>query len=294
MRSIGPLAPGFLFAGHMLDTPLPGGSLYQCETCHLAFRWPRPSQETLDALYQQGDTPAWQYVPEHRTDWRVTHRWLQQTHPEGGAILDVGCFDGAFLNTLDATWTRYGVEMSEAAVARARARDVVVLTTDAAALPDLDHRFDAVVAFDVIEHVRDPFRLLRDMADRTCPGGIIIIGTGNTQAWTWRLMGSRYWYCTIPEHLSFLNDSWCHHAAQRLDLEVLEIRHFSHAQNPSLLQTGYEVAANVLYRAFPGLFARLRQWGIGDKDTTQHAELKHFPPQWITARDHLIAVFRRP
>jgi len=43
--------------------------------------------------------------------------------------------------------------------------------------------YDVVLAADVIEHVRDPDRLLRDMADRLGPGGAIIGSVPNLGHW---------------------------------------------------------------------------------------------------------------
>lgn len=154
-------------------------------------------------------------------------------------------------------------------------------------------QYDVTVAFDVIEHVPDPRKLLNDMMDITRPGGTIIIATGNRDAFSWKLMGSSYWYCTIPEHLAFISTSWCHAAAKTLHLDLLHLETYSHEQNRSLKLTLREWTTNVLFRFSPGLFARLRRAGFGDKDTQTFKELAHYPPTWTTAKDHLIAIFRK-
>jgi SAM-dependent methyltransferase len=43
----------------------------------------------------------------------------------------------------------------------------------------LDERYDAIVTWDVIEHVEDPGELLRTLATLLRPGGLLVIGTPN-------------------------------------------------------------------------------------------------------------------
>lgn len=293
-QRLGAIAPGFQFAGQQLERPLPGGSLYRCPTCHLRFRWPIPAKAVTDALYEKASSSHWQYEAPQRYDWMATRAWLADRHPQGGAILDVGCFDGAFLRTLDASWTRYGIEPSADARERAAESGIELVGHDADDLVALAPHFDAVVAFDVAEHLPDPRRLLQQMAAVSVSGGSLILGTGNAEAASWRLMGSAYWYCTIAEHLAFISDSWCHAAASTLGLDLVRVDHFSHEADRTLGKRLHEVTANLLYRFAPALFGWLREQGVGDKDPAHHEALKRFPPTWTTASDHLLAFFRKP
>lgn len=252
-----------------------------------------PSATQLNRLYQQAAETNWQYDSARRSDWEMARNWTERYHTEG-RILDVGCFDGAFLNTLDAAWDRYGVELNEQAVQRARQRDVEILAHDIEALPHIEQHFEAVTAFDLIEHVPDPRKLLQQMASLTLPGGIIVVATGNRQATTWRLLGSRYWYCWLPEHLAFISEAWCRQAAETLGLTLLHTERFSHNFQPTPRLIASEAAKNMLYRFLPQAFYALRAAGMGDIDTSHDPNLKKAPPMWTTARDHLIAIFRNP
>lgn len=290
---MGPIPPGYRFAGKVLEEPLPGGSLYDCMECGLSFRWPMPSAAQLNHLYQQAAETNWQYDPVLRCDWEMARSWIEE-YQQGGSVLDIGCFDGAFLNTLDPAWDRYGIEINEQAAQRASQHDVTILAQDAGALPTLEHCFEAVTAFDLIEHVPDPRHLLEQMASLTVPGGILVVATGNRQAVTWRLLGSRYWYCWLPEHLVFISEAWCKKAAEALELTLLDVQHFSHNFEPTPRLVASEAAKNLLYRFLPPVFHAMRAAGMGDVDTSGHPNLKQAPPMWTTARDHLIAIFRKP
>ena len=296
-EKIGPISGAYLFASHNLDEILDGGSLFTCSVCHLAFRHPLPSREKLNELYRTSSIEHWQYDAKKRTDWSIARKWLSKLHTEG-SLLDIGCYDGAFYEVLGQSWKMAGIEINEEAVQIASDRGVNIVAKDLAELTLLHNQgqlnqYDATVAFDVIEHVPNPRKLLKDMKDVTRPGGTLIIATGNRDAFSWQLMGSAYWYCTIPEHLSFISKTWCNSAAKILNLELVHFSTYCHEQNRTLLLTAKELASNLLYRFAPDAFARLRKAGFGDKDTRNFEELAYHPPTWTTAKDHLIAIFRK-
>lgn len=55
-----------------------------------------------------------------------------------------------------------------------------VATPSDGTLPFEDHTFDATVSIEVIEHVEDQFRFVRELARITKPGGMVIVTTPNT------------------------------------------------------------------------------------------------------------------
>ncbi|MFP5246602.1 MAG: class I SAM-dependent methyltransferase, partial [Thermoanaerobaculia bacterium] len=226
-----------------------------------------------------------------RPDWTLLGRLLQAANlDERPSVLDVGCFDGAFLATLPAAWQRFGIEINPAASERAATMGITMLGRDLEDLSRIDRRFSAVCAIDVIEHVVDPRAFLRSLAAATEPGGVIAIASGATDARSWRLMRSRYWYCANPEHIAFINPEWCRRVAPQLGLELMSVTRYAHdvATLPVRLR---QTAANVLYRFVPGLMRTLKKrFGALPPDESYLAG----PPAWSTSRDHFIAVFRNP
>ena len=290
---IGPIPPDFRFAGRELDHLVGGGELVACGRCFLRFRWPQPGADELQELYQSGSLTNWQYEEDSRVDWAIARDSLRHRHPQG-KVLDVGCFDGAFLKTLGPNMRRFGVEPHPEAAERARTAGVEIIGETADSLGSAHERyFDAVVAFDVIEHVPDPLAFVARMATLVREDGDVMIATGDADARSWQMMGARYWYCAIPEHLSFLNERWVNRSAALLGLQVVEIRRYSHVANASTVRRLAEMGTNALCRLVPPLWRRLRQFGFGGMDVSLDERLRDYPPQWMTATDHMMVILRK-
>ena len=294
IKRIGQISAVGEFAGRVLDDPLPGGCLYQCRSCFLQFRHPKLDKTALDKLYKQGNEENWQNTVEGRVDWNIASRTIQ-THLKQGSVLDVGCFSGGFLSTLPEPFQCFGIEIHKFAAREAEKAGVRIIGDDFAALASNVAVFDVVVAMDVIEHVEDPLVFLKMIVAATRPGGLIIISTGNTQAPSWRLMGSLYWYCTVAEHIVFICPQWCEHVARVCGVRVEQIEHFSHLgkDQRTIVRRLKELVRNLFFRMMPKCFAWLRSAGFGKTDVSSHPSLKYYPPGWMSAKDHFVAVLRK-
>lgn len=293
VRQIGPIPPSNTFAGRTMDSELDGGRLWECRVCALCFRYPHMSKVEIDQLYRSGNTESWQAPITLRTDWQLLKKWLAN-QKDVNQLLDVGCFDGRLLEFLGSDYTWLGVEIHPEAAQRAQEKGVHILGSDFAHLPAPNPKIDVALAVDVIEHSLSPKAFLTSLAACIRPGGFIAITTGNTKALSWRLMGSRYWYCHIAEHMSFINPSWASHVAPQLGLEVEYLKVFSHAEGTSSLgKKAYEAAVNLLLRFAPRLFALLRRAGLGGIDLNRYPNLALAPPYWMSAKDHMLVVFRK-
>ena len=204
------------FAGRILPNLLKGGSLYHCRTCYLSFRYPQLSKKELNKQYESESKETRKRAPGSRSDLNLARKWIDDQFERGSKVLDVGCFDGDFLQELEDDYDRFGIEINQFAANRASERGINIIGRDFDKLSNLNYEFDIIVAFNVVEHVVDPKIFLKSLANIVRPGGMVIVSTGNTNAPSWRLMGSQYWYCAIAEHISFINPVWCAHAAIRL------------------------------------------------------------------------------
>jgi SAM-dependent methyltransferase len=112
----------------------------------------------------------------------AAYRWAM-TQAAGKAVLDVGCGEGYGTAMLaEVAAQAVGLDRAEAVVAasaRYRTSNLAYRSTDFSRLPTIEERFDLVVSFQVIEHVRDPADFLAGLKHCTAPGGRILVTTPN-------------------------------------------------------------------------------------------------------------------
>lgn len=290
LEDIGKILQSNVFAGNVLDNPLPNSNLLKCVKCGLYFKWPRPEREQLNKLYQSGNPENWRYELNNRKDYQISLDYIREKNIVEGTILDIGCWDGSFLMNLRDQWELYGIEINSIAANNALAKGIKVICDDFSRINFLKVRFDVATAFDVIEHVENPLALILLMSQLTKKNGYIIISSGNTDSLTWKIMGSKYWYCSLPEHISFINPKWCHFAGNKLHLKVEYIERFSHT-SVNFLSKMVDFAKNGAYLIMPHLFEKVRK--IKHYYYKKHtSNITNYPPSW-RAKDHLIVIYRK-
>jgi 2-polyprenyl-3-methyl-5-hydroxy-6-metoxy-1,4-benzoquinol methylase len=98
-----------------------------------------------------------------------------------GAILEVGCGDGRFLEQLGRT-RAIGLEENPLAIARAREKGLDVSSISLKNFSN-EHKqkFDGVCAFQVLEHITDPIEFLRAMMTCLKPDGLMVLAVPNAR-----------------------------------------------------------------------------------------------------------------
>jgi SAM-dependent methyltransferase len=125
----------------------------------------------------------WQSLPEqlHPPDFDRRVAFLRAEVHRGDRALDLGCGDGRFTGELArAGADALGVDVAEAALVRARAREPSLefrLAPIDGTLPLEDNAFDLVWASEVIEHVADTARWLSEARRVLVPDGRLLITT---------------------------------------------------------------------------------------------------------------------
>jgi 2-polyprenyl-3-methyl-5-hydroxy-6-metoxy-1,4-benzoquinol methylase len=183
---------------------IPGDERYvRCRSCRHAHLQPMPTAERLAAYYN-----AQYQVPRNRHRARAqraaTHvRDIVAPHaPRAERVLEVGCSYGDVMMALrDHGWTTMGIELDDraAAIGRSAGLDVRTGTVERALPPD--ERFDVVYAAHVVEHLPDPLGTVRRMADALTNDGCLVLRTPNAASLASRMLGSRWEWAAVPEHV---------------------------------------------------------------------------------------------
>jgi SAM-dependent methyltransferase len=156
-------------------------------------------------LEPDGERMVVEYYKRSASDYliylfhEVGYRFAQ-ARVKGADVLDLGCGSGygsAMLAEVAGHVT--GADVSPSAVAHARrefSRPNLTFTELPATsgLPFEDQRFDAVVCFQVIEHVADDRHFVREIARVLRPGGVAILATPDrsTRLFAWQKPWNRW------------------------------------------------------------------------------------------------------
>lgn len=190
-----------------------GYDLLRCPTCGFVQVRQEPDPAALNAIYQESYFSHNKYRDQKTLQAEEQRRLgLLRAHVPGGSrVLEVGCGSGSFLSAAKAEFEMHGFDLSAAGVEIAR-RDNPELADRiwVGRLEEQDipaEHFDAICAWDVIEHIWDPREMGRQLLRYLKPGGVLLLSTPNIGAPIARLMGKRWAFMTPPEHLSFFNRS---------------------------------------------------------------------------------------
>ena len=278
----------YVFGGNKVGLLLEAGHLLHCFNCDLYFRHPYVTQSTLTALYEGLPPTVWQ-SHEARSYWPLVLELMQRYSPNR-VVMDVGCFAGDFLNWLPSGWHKFGVEPGVAAREFALARGISLVGHTVENIHALPEPTGVITLFDVLEHVIDPLAVLDNLRKLLPPRGSLIILTGAADSLPWRIFGHNYWYCSLPEHVSFFTLKWFRWAAEHLGLSVEWFRYLS--SEPGTFK---QSLLNSLRLSAYALIRYLRQSGIPEARLARIPLLRKpamwsSPPWWREAKDHILIV----
>ncbi|MEO8257201.1 MAG: class I SAM-dependent methyltransferase [Acidobacteriota bacterium] len=208
---------------------------------------------TARYLAAQLGYPAIQALPEAGGfNWRAVRwldpvrRWtvgvglLPQFVPDG-ALLDIGCGNGSRLASLrQYGWRRlHGIELVAAAAAEARANDLAVECgpVESTLESHADGSLDVVISSMVLEHLPDPFAVVRRIAAKLKPGGQFLFSTVVRDSLDARIYGKFWGGFDFPRHLVYF---------RRADLDAMLTDHYEQAE--------------YFYQAAPVDFLRSSSW----------------------------------
>lgn len=139
--------------------------------------------------------PDYEFKDDDASSHAAVLRWLGDFPPS--RILDLGCSAGYVAErAADLGHTVTGVDLYEVDGVRSRVHDFVQADLDHGIPASVGRDFDIVLAADVVEHVRNPEQILRQIAGVLRPGGALIVSVPNFAHWypRVRVMSGRFDY----------------------------------------------------------------------------------------------------
>ncbi len=227
--------------------------IYLCRRCGLGRSVPPLSPAEIGELYRKVQDPEYLTSEEERRTTFGQALEKIERYCRKGRMLEIGAAVGLFIEEARRhDWNSVvGIEPSIWAVKEARRRG---LTVHAGALSEFDPeglRFDAVVMWDVLEHLVDPVEDLKHIASLLEPGGVLALTTINMGSVGARLLRSS-WPWLMRMHLHYFTRRSLTKLVERTGFEVKNL-----STQSKLLKLGY-----VLERArdFAGPLATAGLW----------------------------------
>lgn len=194
-----------------------GYALRVCPACRVEFLHPQPDESVLAGIYSDHyflGGPS-EEAAERRSRMKSATGALyldvlaSLIQPRNTRLLEIGCGHGeVLLEARNRGFAVSGVEISPhaASVANRRlgAEAVRVGSIEDVSFPP--GSFDAILAADVIEHVRDPKSFLHRTYELLSPRGIVMLITPSVDSLSRRLLRSR-WMEYKVEHLYYFSST---------------------------------------------------------------------------------------
>jgi SAM-dependent methyltransferase len=119
----------------------------------------------------------------------------------GRRILEVGCGEGMMFDGTNTTPVQMDVSMTR--VARAVGKSRYLLCADGYQLPFASGSFDVVLLIAVLEHTREPWRILAEARRVLTPGGRAVMVVPNDVTMSAGRLALRKCPIRYPDHLTF-------------------------------------------------------------------------------------------
>ncbi len=246
---------------YKLDPPY---TVTRCANCGMAYLYPRLGEAAMREVYRQAsyyerggvgysDSSYHAQASALRVTFQRFLGNLARRHLTGGHLLEVGCGYGYLLDEARSFFDeRTATEFSIEGAAAGRATGAEVFLGGIEEVP-ADRKFDCVIATQVIEHVYEPRRLVKEMAQRVKPGGHIVLATPDIGGVLSRCMGRRWPSLKAPEHVLYFDFTRLKSLLEEAGLREVRKLPYPHAFPLGLVAAKFRIA-------LPGPLARLHAW----------------------------------
>ncbi len=284
-QSVSRFRPVYLIRHDLPEGTDPKCHLARCDRCGSISVFPLPSEGTL-ARYYETYASLRGALGEQALDWsgRSVLPRIQNLAKElgGGRVLDIGCFDGGLLSLLPSSFEKYGLEVNEVSCQKARERGITV-KSDPLESVDFSHRFDLILALDLLEHLRDPKAAVRRMSEMLAPGGYLLLQTGNAASLPARILREDWGYMVSLGHLHALTPRALRLVATELGMREIGLDRVRHSKGT----LADNILRNLLaygFHAFRRLYSVSRP--LASRSSVLRRIYRHSPPRALCL-DHM-------
>lgn len=181
--------------------------IVRCNNCGLVYVNPRLNPKFFIQKYTNDDNSIYlDNVNDRRDSFKESLKFIETYYPKKGKILDIGTAAGVFLEAAkNSGWKTYGVELNKLSTIFANKKyGVNVKQGILQEIKFKDNFFDVVTMWDVLEHIPDPDKELKEIFRILKPGGILVINFPDFGSLIARIFGSKWWF-VFSVHLFYFD-----------------------------------------------------------------------------------------
>lgn len=186
-------------------------TIVKCEKCGFRFTNPRPAEHEIGKYYQSEE-----YISHSNTSKGIVNRLYQMVRKhtlkkklklvnslsKKGAILDIGCGTGNFLDTCKQDgWSATGIEPDPKARQFAKENYGLDVREEAALSNLPSSSYEIITMWHVLEHVHRLNERVEELKRLLKPGGTIIIAVPNSSSKDAEMYGPYWAAWDVPRHL---------------------------------------------------------------------------------------------
>jgi SAM-dependent methyltransferase len=225
-----PLAPVCSLCGTDASHSILYPGILKCPSCGLVFADAQINADTLRELYQQSYFFGDEYLNYVEDKPFLQKNLLARVltlrkFSQGGALFEIGCAYGFFLELAEEYWAAEGCDISSQACSYARDHGMNAVSGDFMALDVWENHYDVVALWDTIEHLSRPDLYIEKAARILKSGGTLCATTGDIGSLMARIRKQHWRLIHPPTHLFYFDRKTI---GQLFAKHGLEIVHFEH------------------------------------------------------------------
>jgi SAM-dependent methyltransferase len=284
-----------VFAGPDRLEGLPGTFfMARCPQCGVYRQNPRPAWESLQHYYPEDYASHPRLVQDEPTRLRQLDKrygpWKRlravERYQPGGALLEVGCGTGLFLEEalLSGRWQVTGIEPGQRAAGYVRDRLGVTVHQGRFSEIELpEASFEAIVMWNVVEHLDSPVADLRYAQRLLKDGGWLIFSIPNLESLERQVFGDFWVGWDLPRHLYLFPQEVLGEILDEIGFRLVDRR---------CLSTSYSVLGHSLdfwSQSWASQHPNLRRMLLGSY-RSMLGRLLMVPPLWLLDRLNLSTI----
>ncbi len=153
-------------------------------------------------------------------------RLILRHKPPGNRVLEIGCAQGKFLNSLPAVFEKFGVEINENGrrYIQEHYPTITVYQGDIENenFGDCTKKYDIILMWHVLEHIKNPSSFLQRLSSLLNKNGVFIFEVPNRDSLGFRLTRKQWFHLDTPRHLYHFNQRSLKKLLNQHGLKVVE------------------------------------------------------------------------